>query len=69
MEQFNRDGRIRLGDRETVPVKDVVKVEFAPPERQVGPRVWGVAGEGLAGEDVATAMEERFEEPAYEEPS
>jgi hypothetical protein len=24
---------------------------------------------GLAGEDVASAMEERFEKPAYEEPS
>jgi hypothetical protein len=64
LEQLNRDGRITLGDRETVPIKDVVKVEFAPAEPQVGPRVWG-----LAGEDVASAMEERFEKPAYEEPS
>jgi hypothetical protein len=69
LEQFNRDGRITLGDRETVPIEDLVKVELAPPEPQVGPRIWGHAGEGLAGEDVATAMEERFEKPAYEESS
>jgi hypothetical protein len=65
LEQFNRDGQIRLGDRETVPIKDVVKVEFAPVEPQTGPRWLG----NLRDEGVADAMEERFEKPAYEEPS
>ena len=65
LEQFNRDGRIRLGDRETVPIKDVVKVEFAPVEPQSGPSWLG----DLRDEDVASAMDGRFEKPAFEEPS
>ena len=65
LEQFNRDGQIRLGDRESVSIKDVVKVEFAPVEPQEGPS-WV---RGLRDEDVASAMEERFEKPDYEESS
>ena len=60
LEQFNRDGQIRLGDRETVPIKDVVKVEFAPVEPQVGPSWLG----NLRDEDVASAMDGQFEKPA-----
>jgi hypothetical protein len=65
LEQFDRDGQIPLGDRESVPIKEVVKVEFAPVESRAGP-AWV---RGLHDEDVASAMEERFEKPAYEEPS
>jgi hypothetical protein len=63
--QFNRDGQILLSDRETVPIKDVVKVEFAPAEPQGAPS-WL---RDLRDEDVASAMEGRFENPAFEEPS
>jgi hypothetical protein len=65
LDQFNRHGQIRLGDRETVPIEDVVKVEFAPAEPQAAPP-WGP---NLRDEDVESAMEERFEKPAFEEPS
>jgi hypothetical protein len=65
LEQFNREGQIPLGDRETVPIKDVVKVEFAPVEPQAGPSWVG----DLRDEDVASAMDGRFEKPAFEEPS
>ena len=65
LEQFNREGQIRLGDRETVPIKHVVKVEFAPAEPQAGPSWLG----DLRDEDVASAMEGRFEKPDFEEPS
>jgi hypothetical protein len=65
LEQFNRDGQILLGDRETVPIKDVVKVEFAPAEPQAAPS-WL---RDLRDEDVESAMEGRFEKPAFEEPS
>ena len=64
LEQFNRHGQILLGDRETVPIKDVVKVEFAPAEPQAAPP-WGP---NLRDEDVESAMEGRFEQPAFEEP-
>lgn len=65
LEQFNRDGQIPLGDRETVRIKDVVKVEFDPVEPQAGPSWLG----NLQDEDVASAMDGRFEKPAFEEPS
>jgi hypothetical protein len=65
LEQFNRNGRIRLGDRQTVPIQEVVKVEFAPAEPQAGPSWVG----DLRDEDVASAMDGRFEKPAFEEPS
>jgi hypothetical protein len=65
LEQFNRHGEIRLGDRETVPFTDVVKVEFAPVEPQTAPPWLG----DLRDEDVASAMEERFDKPVFEEPS
>ena len=48
-----------------MPIKDVVKVEFAPAEPQRGPSWLG----DLRDEDVASAMEGRFERPAFEEPS
>jgi hypothetical protein len=63
VERFIRNGEIALGDRESVPVHDVVKVEFAPPEPQSAPP-WGP---GLRDEDVASAMEGRFEKPPYED--
>jgi hypothetical protein len=62
LEQFNRDGQIRLGDRETVPIKDVVKVEFAPTEPETAPSWLG----DLRDEDVASAMEGRYEKPGFE---
>jgi hypothetical protein len=65
LEQFNRNGKILLGDRETVPIKDVVKVEFAPAEPQAAPS-WL---RDMRDEDVASAMEGRFEKPGFEEPS
>jgi hypothetical protein len=64
LEQFNRDGQILLADRETVPIEDVVKVEFAPAEPQAAPS-WL---RELRDEDVASAMEGRFEKPPFEEP-
>lgn len=65
VELLNREGQIRLGDRESVPIKDVVTVEFAPAEPKAGPSWLG----DLQDEDVAAAMEGRFEKPAFEEPS
>jgi hypothetical protein len=65
LEQLNREGQIPLGDRESVPIKDVVKVEFAPVEPQTAPSWLG----DLHDEDVASAMDGRFEKPAFEEPS
>jgi hypothetical protein len=65
LEQFKRDSQIPLGDRETVPIKDVVKVEFAPAEPRAGSSWLG----DLRDEDVASAMDGRFEKPAFEEPS
>lgn len=65
LEQLDREGQILLGDRESVPIKDVVKVEFAPAEPQAAPS-WL---RDLRDEDVASAMEGRFEKPAFEEPS
>lgn len=65
LEQLDREGQIRLGDRESVPIEDVVKVEFAPAEPKEAPSWLG----DLRDEDVAAAMEGRFEKPAYEEPS
>lgn len=65
LEQLNREGQIPLGDRESVPIKDVVKVEFAPAEPQAGAS-WL---RDLRDEDVASAMDGRFEKPAFEEPT
>ena len=66
LERFNRQGEVRLGDRETVPIKDVIKVEFAPVEPQTGPSWLG----DLRDEDAASAMDGRFEKPApFEEPT
>ena len=65
LEQLNRQGQISLGDRETVPIEDVTKVEFAPVEPQAAPS-WGP---DLRDEDVQSAMDGRFEKPAFEEPS
>ena len=65
LEQLDREGRIVLGDRESVPIKEVVKVEFAPAESQAAPSWLG----DLRDEDVASAMDGRFEKPALEEPS
>jgi hypothetical protein len=65
LEQFNRQGRIRLGDRETVLLKDVVEVQFAPTEPQAAPP-WGPE---LRDEDVQSAMDGRFAKPPFEEPS
>ena len=65
LEHLNRSGEVTLGDRESVPIEDVVKIEFAPPEAQSAPS----RGPGLRDEDVASAMEGRFEKPPYEEPS
>jgi hypothetical protein len=63
--RFDRNGELAVGDRETVPFAEVVKVEFAVPEPQSGP-TW-VAG--LQDEDVEAAMDGRFDKPSYEEPS
>lgn len=65
LKHFDRSGEVALGDRESVSMNEVVKVEFAPPEPQLAPPL----GSGLRDEDVASAMEGRFDKPPYEEPS
>jgi hypothetical protein len=65
LEQLNREGQIPLGDRDSVPIKDVVRVEFAQAEPQTAPSWLGE----LRDEDVASAMDGRFEKPALEDPS
>jgi hypothetical protein len=64
LDRFNRNGKIALGDRVSVSVDDVVKVEFAAPEPLTAPAWIGK----LRDEDVESAMEGRFERPPYEEP-
>ncbi len=59
---FERNGRLAVGDREDVPFEDVVKVEFAPAEAQTSPPWFA----GLHDEDVASAMDGRFETPPHE---
>lgn len=53
------NGRIRLGDRETCSLDEVVDVTFVEPRRVEGPG-WE---RGLQDEDAATALEEGYEPP------
>lgn len=53
------DGRIRLGDRESCALDDVLDVEFVEPEAREGP---GFA-RGLQDEDAATALDENYGTP------
>jgi hypothetical protein len=64
LEHFTRNQEIALGDRGSVSVHDVVKIEFAPPQPLTAPP-W--IGE-LRDEDVESAMEGRFDKPPYEKP-
>jgi hypothetical protein len=59
---FERNGRLAVGDREDVPFEEVVNVEFAAAEAQTSPPWFA----GLHDEDVASAMEGRFETPPHE---
>jgi len=63
LERFERNGRLAVGDREDVSFDDVLRVEFAAPDAQTSPPWFA----GLHDEDVASAMESRFEKPPYEE--
>jgi len=54
------DGRIRLGDRESCTMDDVLDVAVVEPERVEGP-TWE---RGLQDEDIATALDEGYEPPA-----
>jgi hypothetical protein len=65
LEHFDRNGEIAVGDRASVPLDDVVKVEFAPTKPLVAPPWLG----NLRDEDVESAMDGRFEKPPYEESS
>jgi hypothetical protein len=61
LESVSENGRIALGDRESLSLDQVLKAEREPPpEPQTGPS-WGP---GLQDEDVAAALEENFEPPA-----
>lgn len=61
LEKVSEAGRIALGDRESISLDQVVKVEREPPpEPQTAPP-WGP---GLRDEDVASALKENFEPPA-----
>ena len=53
------DGRIRLGDRESCRVEDVLDVLLVAPREIEGP-TWE---RGLQDEDVATALEENYDTP------
>jgi hypothetical protein len=53
------EGRIRLGDRESCTIDDVVDVAVVEPERIEGP-TWE---RGLQDEDIATALDENYEPP------
>jgi hypothetical protein len=65
LERFDRNGEIAIGDRESVPVDRIVRVEFAPPEPQSSPPWLG----NLHDEDVESAMEGRFDRPPNEDAS
>ena len=54
------DGRIRLGDRESCSIEDVVDVTVVEPEAPEGPS-WE---RGLQDEDVASAIEENYDPPS-----
>ncbi len=54
------DGRIRLGDRETCALDDVLEVTVVEPRSIEGPE-WE---RGLKDEDAATALEEGYEPPS-----
>jgi hypothetical protein len=51
------DGRIRLGDRESCTIDDVVDVTVVEPEPLEGPTF----ERGLQDEDVATAIDENYD--------
>jgi hypothetical protein len=54
------DGRIRLGDRESCTIDEVLDVIVVEPERLEGP-TWE---RGLQDEDVATALDESYDPPS-----
>ncbi len=54
------EGRIRLGDRESCSIDEVVDVSIVEPKHREGPG-WE---RGLQDEDAATALEEGYEPPA-----
>ena len=62
LDRLERNGQIAIGDRESVPVSEVVKIEFASPEPKSAPP-WRQV---LRDEDVESAMDGRFERPPYE---
>ncbi len=57
LKRFSENGRIAVGDREHVPLDEIVSIEVVPdPEPQTAPP-WGP---GLHDEDVASALKERY---------
>jgi hypothetical protein len=54
------EGRIRLGDRESCSIDEVLGVTVVEPERLDGP-TWE---RGLKDEDVATALDENYDAPS-----
>jgi hypothetical protein len=54
------EGRIRLGDRESCSIDEVLEVTVVEPERLEGP-TWE---RGLQDEDVATALDENYDAPS-----
>lgn len=64
LERFNKGGRIAVSDRASLPVDEIARVEFESAERLTAPTWLG----DLRDEDVASAMEGRFEKPPHEEP-
>ncbi|MGN6796889.1 MAG: hypothetical protein ACTHKS_01935 [Gaiellaceae bacterium] len=57
--QADDDGLIRLGDRESCSIEDVLHVVLVEPEPVVGPTF----ARGLQDEDAATALEENYDPP------
>jgi hypothetical protein len=52
-------GRIRLGDRDSCPLDDVLDATLVEPERIEGPTF----EHGLQDEDAATALDENYDAP------
>ena len=54
----DENGRISLGDRDSCAIEEIVEATFVTPKRLQGP-TWE---RGLQDEDVATALDEGYEE-------
>jgi hypothetical protein len=58
------DGRVPLGDRESCRLEEIANAVVVLPEPQRGPTWTEADGAPLRDEDVASAMESGFENPA-----